>query len=155
MKRSFVGVGLAASVVILLAMPAFGQQWSDGQTEVWTVIANAWKADIAEQEWVEKSVHERAMGWGPGDPTPRNKASIGRWNKYQHETGDVLEYELSPLNVVVHGDTTVAHYYASVARRRVGTETPQVEHTRWTDVLVKDGGSWQYIAWHGTVVGQD
>ncbi len=71
------GVGLAASVVILLAMPAVGQQWSDQQTEVWTVIADAWKADVAKQEWVEKYVHESAMGWGPATESATGTGRLG------------------------------------------------------------------------------
>ena len=155
MSRTLVTVGLVAFSFLWLGGSSTAQQWSGQQTEVWTMISEAWKADMAEEEWVQKFVHEKAMGWGPENPTPRNKSSIDRWSRYNHETGDVLEYELALLRLVVHGDTAVAHYYSSVAIQKVGAESPETEHTRWTDVLVRDGGTWQFIAWHGNIVGQN
>jgi ketosteroid isomerase-like protein len=48
----------------------------------------------------------------------------------------------------VHGNTAVAHYfYTEAAEDRKGER--KTTHGRYTDVLVKENGTWQFLAWSG------
>ena len=64
------------------------------------------------------------------------------------EDSTTLMQELSPFGIIVHGNTAVAHYvYSLTAEDKEGNR--KTVHGRYTDVLVKDGENWVFLAWHG------
>lgn len=125
------------------------QSWTTEQLEVWRVIQSQWQATMdKDTTWPDRLLHDRFMGWNNATPAPRDKASTAKWSRYNMEDGTTLVQELSPLGIVVQGSTAVAHYVYSVASEdREGKR--QTRHGRYTDVLVRDGGSWRFLAWHG------
>ena len=42
---------------------------------------------------------------------PRDRSSYARWSRYRVENSTTLAHELSPVAIVVQGNTAVAHYY--------------------------------------------
>jgi len=81
---------------------------------------------------------------------PRDKSSTKRWTKYGEANSKTLEQELNPVGIVVEGSVAVVHYYYSeaVENRKGERETA---HGRFTDILVKDGQRWLFLAWRGRV----
>ncbi len=147
---------VAAVVVALLSAsaPVPAQQWSAEQQEVWAIVTETWTLDMNEEDWAGQYMHDEGFGWGSDNPMPRNKDRTRSWNRFNDETTEVFEWETHPLAIIVHGDTAVAHYYASWAERNANGEMEN-QHYKFTDVLVREGGDWLYIAWHGSKTAQD
>ncbi len=140
---------ILAGLTVLLATPALAQNWSNEQLEVWSVIQAQWQAAMEKDAtWPERFLHESFLGWGNENPAPRNKRSTDRWNRYDMENSTTLMQELHPIGIIVQGNTAVAHYFYSTAtENREGKR--ETTHGRYTDVLVRDGGTWRFLAWHG------
>jgi hypothetical protein len=96
----------------------------------------------------ENLLHSSFLGWTRDTPMPRDKASTQRWSKYEFADSNVIELELSPVGIVVAGSTAVAHYYYSQATENSEGKRETV-HGRYTDILVRDGGEWRFVAWQG------
>jgi hypothetical protein len=145
---------LLAIIILLSATgsvvaPVFGQTWSDKQLEVWNVIEAQWKASMEKDAtWPEKYLHEKLLAWSDERPMPRNKSSMDKWTRYGIENSTTLLQELYPVGIIVHGNTAVAHYfYTEAAEDRKGER--KTTHGRYTDVLVKENGTWHFLAWSG------
>jgi type II secretory pathway pseudopilin PulG len=144
--------------IVLLAAPAglvSAQSWSDEQLAVWSVIQAQWKAAADKDEgWPNRFLHDSFLGWSAENPAPRDKASTARWTKYGDENSTTLMTELAPLGIVVEGNTAVAHYvYSTATEDREGER--ETTHGRYTDILVRDGGSWRFLAWQGGETPED
>lgn len=135
-------------VLMLTAGTVNAQSWSKEQTEVWTAVTESYK-DIEAQDsgWVTKWVLPEAKVWGSGYPVPRGRDSVKRWDSYNLPLSKTHVSEYSPLAIVVHGTTAVAHYYYSTASENKDGER-ETTHGRCSDVLSKDKGAWRFIAWH-------
>lgn len=122
---------------------------ADDYVAVWLVIEEQWEAaQRGEKEWVEQLLSPEFIGWPKDSPHPRDKASTRRWNDFSRKQSKGLEHEIYPLETVIHGDTAVAHYLYSSAAKNSEGET-EVTNGRYTDILVREGGDWRFIAWHG------
>ena len=109
----------------------------------------AWQAEReGDHEWVEKLLSADFVGWSNDAPAPRDKASTRLWNTFSSRQIEMLEYELYPLAIIVHGDMAVAHYLFSSANKLKG-EPAAMSNGRYTDVLVRVDGEWRFISWHG------
>ncbi len=141
----FAVAGLLAS----LSTAAVAQTWSAEQLGVWGVIDAQWQASMAKDEtWPNRFLHDQFRGWANENPAPRDKSSTERWTRYGDENSTTLMQELFPLNIIVHGNTAVAHYlYSTATENRKGER--RTTHGRYTDILVRDGDRWRFVAWHG------
>lgn len=129
--------------------PANAQTWSDKQLEVWNVIETSWQAEMQKDTtWTLKYLHEKFLGWSIERPVPRSKSSVHKWNRYGTENSTTLLHELYPIGIVVHGNTAVVHYFYSIASENRKGER-KTTHGKFTDILVKENGKWQFLAWHG------
>lgn len=79
---------------------------------------------------------------------PQNKASLTRWNRYGDSNSTILEQELFPISITITGNTAVVQYRYMIARENYKKERQTVSG-RYTDVLIKEGGKWMFIAWAG------
>ena len=126
---------------------AYAQTSDD--SAVWSVIENAWQAENhGDTEWIEEALAADFVGWSNSSPAPRDKGSTRLWNKFSTKQVDMLEHELYPLSIIVHGDTAVAHYLYSSANKAKGQDV-EVVSGRYTDVLVRVDGTWKFLSWHG------
>ncbi|NOX70670.1 MAG: nuclear transport factor 2 family protein [Gammaproteobacteria bacterium] len=126
---------------------------SDAQTSddsaVWSVIERSWQAEQrGDSKWIDELLSADFVGWEKDSPAPRDKGSTRLWNIFSSKQTDMLEHELYPLSIIVHGDMAVAHYLYSSASRAKG-EKVRTEQGRYTDILVRSDGQWKFIAWHG------
>jgi ketosteroid isomerase-like protein len=98
--------------------------------------------------WIETMVHPNLSYWSTESPVPQTKASLARWNRYENTSSTVLEQELFPLSITITGNVAVVSYRYQIARENYKKERETV-HGRYTDVLVKEGGRWLFVAWTG------
>lgn len=146
MKRAAV---LVSMIALVLPVSVAAQDWDSDQTEVWNTIVAQWEASKAKDlTWTEKDLHPAFQGWSDVYPMPSSKGAVDKWNRYNVENSTTLAQELFPVGIVVVGSTAVAHYYYSTAAEgRDGKR--KTTHGRYTDVLIKQGGKWLFIAWRG------
>ena len=139
------------TLTILLALPnlAWAQSWSSEQKEVWDTIRSQWDASMKKDaSWVDTFLHDSFQGWALQNPAPRDKAATAKWERYTSKNSTTHVQEQFPLSIVVVGDTAVAHYlWSSASEDDEGKK--ETTHGRYTDILVKSGGTWKFIAWQG------
>ncbi len=150
MNRTGIRVSLALVVMLWMGAPMVSaQSWSAEQQEVWNFELSQWKRSAAKDHtWVDEMVHPAALVWGNANPGPQNKASLARWERYNSGNSTTLEQEIFPLGIVVTGNVAVVHYRYTMASEDLKKERKTVTG-RYTDVLIKDGGRWQFIGWSG------
>lgn len=143
-------LSLAVPVAMaIFASSASAQTWSPEQQEIWRFEEQQWKmAKDKDLSWIDKMVHPNLSYWDSDQMAPQNKASLTRWNRYSSANSTVLEQEIFPISLTITGNIAVAQYRYSIARENHKKERETV-WGRYTDILMKDGGRWQFIAWAG------
>jgi hypothetical protein len=144
-------IPLALLSLALLAMaPAVSAQtWSAEQQEIWKLELLQWQLSAAkDSSWIEKMVHPSLSYWDRASPAPQTKASLLIWDRYNNSGSTVLAHELFPIAIAITGNIAVVQYGYSIARENYKKER-EMSTGRYTDVLVKDGGKWLFIAWAG------
>ena len=122
---------------------------SPEQQEVWKVEQQQWAMAAAKNDsWIETMAHPNLRFWETGSPTPRDRASLKHWSKYNNENTTMLEYELFPISATITGNVAVAQYHYTIARENFKKER-EVVNGHYTDILIKEGGKWIFIAWEG------
>lgn len=142
------------SVALFLPLAAQAQQWSAEQQEVWEFEKACWEAE--DLEVILGCFHQDYVGWADQAlSTPLNKADrrvlIGR----SYETEDLAWLFLKPLEIKVHGDMAVVLYVATGTNKNKESGEETQFTALWTDVLLKEGGSWAWIADHGSPIEHD
>lgn len=128
---------------------AAAQTWNAEQQEIWRLEELQWKMSMEkDHSWVDKMVHPNLSIWGNGRVAPQNKASMARWNRYSAAQGTTLEQELHPLAITITGNIAVVHYRYTTASENTKKER-EMTTGRYTDILVKEGGRWMFLAWAG------
>jgi ketosteroid isomerase-like protein len=137
------------ATTVLAAGSVLAQDAADDQAAVWAAVEAIWLAEArADNDDVDAMLTDDFMGWNSNAPTPRSKSSSRMWRKFAQEREKAVQHELFPLSIVVHGDMAVAHYLYSNAVQD-SDEKVVVSNGRFTDVLVRDSGTWKFISWHG------
>jgi ketosteroid isomerase-like protein len=144
---------LVACALIISLLPfgiTFAQQAAaSDQAAVWSVIEDQWERnESGDSKWIEELLTADFVGWPKESPAPRSKSSVRMWDQFTSKQTETLEHELYPLSIVVHGDMAIAHYLYSNATRNKKGEL-KMSNGRYTDILVRDGGVWRFISWHG------
>jgi hypothetical protein len=144
-------VTIAATV--LAAYSALGtasaQEWSPEQQEIWKFEQQQWKMSAAEDlSWIDTMVHPNMRFWETGAPMPRDKASLKHWSRFDADNGSTLEQELFPISATITGNVAVVQYDYVIARENYKKER-EIVTGHYTDVLIKDGGRWMFLAWAG------
>ena len=136
-------------IVLAAAGAASAQTLTPEQQEIWRFEEQQWKmAADKDLTWIDKMVHPNVSFWDTDQPAPRHKGSLARWSRYSSTNTTVLEQELFPISVTITGNIAVAQYRYQVARENYKKDRETVTG-RYTDVLVKEGGRWLFLAWAG------
>lgn len=145
-RRLFLSFPIALALV---ASAASAQTWSTDQQDVWKVEDQQWKMAAAKDaSWIDKMVYPSLSYWDTDQVAPQNKASLSRWNRYTSGNSTVLEQEIFPISMTITGNVAVAQYRYTVARENYKKERETISG-RYTDILMKDGGQWKFLAWAG------
>ena len=133
----------------LVASAASAQTWSTEQKEVWKVEDLQWQmSKDKDATWMDKLVHPNLSYWDNDQVAPRNQTSLKHWDRYSNSNGTTLEQEIYPISMTITGNIAVAQYRYTAARENYKKERETVSG-RYTDVLIKDGGQWKFLAWAG------
>ena len=128
---------LAFLSLLAVTAPASAQTWSAEQQEIWKFEEQQWQmSKDKDLTWIDKMVHPNLSYWDSDQQSPQNKASLGRWNRYNNTNATVLEQELFPISITITGNVAVVHYHYTAARENAKKERETV-HGRYTDVLVR------------------
>ena len=140
---------LGALSLVLLPTLAAAQTWTVEQQEIWTLEEQQWQmSKDKDLTWIEKMVHPNISYWDADEPGPQNRASLARWSRYSSSASTVLEQELFPIAVTITGNIAVAQYRYTMVRENYKKDR-ETATGRYTDVLVKEGDRWLFIAWAG------
>ncbi len=137
----------ALVLTLLLPITALADEWTKEQQEVLAFEQACIDAKSAEA--LNACFHRDYVGWGIGSPVPLTK---NEQTKLIADSFASTETELllfKPLSVVIKGDMAVVSYISSGKVTDKRTEEAEYFIQRWTDVCVKDGGKWYWIADHG------
>jgi hypothetical protein len=137
------------ALLIGFAGTAAAETWNAAQQEVWNLELQQWKMDSAkDMSWIDTMVHDNLRYWGTGEAMPRDKASLKLWSRYNADNNTTLVHELFPHSITITGDVAVVQYHYMTARENSKKER-ETATGQYTDVLIKDGGKWKFIAWAG------
>jgi len=135
---------------LLLPLAARGQEWTAEQHELW-----GWETaclETVDLETKEACFHNDFIGLGMGEATPTTKTDRMRAFAETLEANELVSFELRPLAINLQGNTAILIYEAAIVIRNRATGEESRPVVRWTDVAVREGGRWTWIADHGTVV---
>ena len=140
---------LVGTILFTFATSALAQDATSDAADVILIIEEQWEAEQkGNDDWIDNLLHANFSGWENTSPAPRNKASTEMWDRFMDEQAQLLEHELYFQNIVVEGDTAVAHYFYTRAYQDKDDKV-EISSGRYTDVLVRTADGWQFIAWHG------
>jgi hypothetical protein len=149
MFKRILSIAVLSATFCGFAGTAAAQTWSPEQQELWKLEEKQWQmAKDKDLSWIETMVHPNLSYWGADSAVPQTKASLARWNRFENTNATVLEQELFPLAITITGNVAVVSYRYQIARENYKKERETV-WGRYTDVFVKDGGRWQFLAWTG------
>lgn len=138
---------LGALVLSISGLVAAQERTDDAA--VWKVVESQWEAgQSADDQWVDELLTKDFVGWPSNSPAPRSRESVRMWERFNQKHWDGEAHELYPLSIVVHEDVAVVHYLYSNAGKNSKGEV-EVINGRFTDVLVRVGGDWKFLSWHG------
>lgn len=140
-------------VVTVSALLFFGsavaQDGRDDSTNVWIAVEAQWDAkENGDEKWIDRMLSDRFFGWTKEAPAPRSKSSTKTWDRFNDQQGEMVAHELYPLEIVVEGDTAIAHYLYSSAFKKTNGEI-ETTHGRYTDILVRTDDGWRFLGRHG------
>lgn len=134
---------------VLLPTLATAQTWTAEQQEIWSLEQQQWQmTKDKDMTWIDKMVHPNLTFWDVEQPGPQNKASLTRWLRFSNSATTVLEQELFPISVTITGNVAIAQYRYTTVRENYKKEREPATG-RYTDVLLKEGNRWLFIAWAG------
>lgn len=145
-KKTLFAISVTA---LLLVSSAHAQDQRDDGTDVWIAVEAQWDAEEnGDKKWIDRMLADGFYGWVKGTPAPRSKSSTRMWDRFNDEQGEMIAHELYPLEIVVEGDTAIAHYLYSSAYKSSDGEV-ETNHGRFTDILVRTADGWRFLGWHG------
>lgn len=145
---------IASMAVVTFALCAFSgaaiaQSWNSEQQEIWKFEQQQWKMAAAKDaSWIDTMVAPNLRYWETGSPMPRDKASLKQWNRFESEGSTVLEWEIFPISATITGNVAVVQYDYMQARENYKKDR-ETATGHYTDILIKEGGHWMFIAWAG------
>ena len=148
-----IGPLLVGAIALSIGMPvtAQAQEMTRAQQEVWEWEQGCWATDNTLED-VMACFHEDFFGWGSRSSVPSSKATRRVFFARFFETSEAVFQFLNPLSVKVRDDMAVIIYLATYTTRNRRTDEETTVTERWTDIAIREGGRWYWIADHGTRV---
>jgi ketosteroid isomerase-like protein len=143
----------ALALAVFLPLAAQAQQWTATQQEVWEFEEACWATE--DSEALMACFHDDYVGWAIGSSVPLSKEDRRPFAARSYETEDFVFLYLKPLAIKVHGNVAIVLYLATYTTKNKATGKETTVTQRWTDVCLKEGDGWTYIADHGVVISGD
>lgn len=137
------------TAVIVPTSTILAQTWTPEQQEIWRLENQQWDMAAAKDtSWLATMVHPNLSYWEIDQVAPQNRASLSRWVRYNNANVTTLEHELFPISVTITGTVAVAQYRYRVAYENYKKER-DIATGHFTDVFIREGTRWLFIAWAG------
>ena len=131
---------LTLGAALVMPSSSVAQQWTPEQQEVWEFELRCFNMMTAER--VAQCFHMDYTGWNARDPLPLDWQAVKDASSAFEESTFV---SARPLSIKIYGDVAVVHYM-SYWRDSNADGTTTLRWARWTDVAMKEGGRWTWIA---------
>ena len=150
MIRSSCGALILLSAFAATPVALIAQEWSSEQQEVLDAIDACIQASVDRQLEVGMAcTHDDFSGWRYDLPALRDKKFQDREQARDFDSDNQLvDFSVQPLNVQIFDNVAIIHYYGYFYVRDGNGEVVG-ERSRWTDVMIRDGGRWVWISDHG------
>jgi len=129
-------IWLLITGVALFQIPAYGQEWTAVQKEIWELEEARWKAlTQRDLEGFVKDHHEDGAFWPYWSEKPLNRA------KFKEFLAPIEFYsaELKPYAIKVFGNVAIVQYTC-----KYSTMVGNV-YSRFTEIRMKEDGVWKVI----------
>jgi hypothetical protein len=134
----------------MIPLAGNAQHWTAAEQEVLQAMNACLQAsqDHDLEAWVACS-HDDYTGWAYGRPAPINKTFLRKTAELSLAAGgELVSWSIQPLAMRIYGNVAVIHhYYYYLYRDPEGEEHDG--RARWTDIMLKQGDRWVFIADHG------
>jgi ketosteroid isomerase-like protein len=141
---------VVGALAIFAPLAVQGQELTADQQEVWNVVLACYDAN--DSDALMACYHDDFLGWGLDNTVPMNKADKQAINARVDESSENMWQHLKPVSVDVRGDVAIVLYVQSYVDRDKTTGEETAGTVNWTDILVKVGERWLWLADHGTQV---
>jgi len=148
-------MSMRSSLMSVLLLPAFvlAEDWTAEQKEVLAFEEACVTTRVAD-EFVG-CFHEDFVGWGQGSPHPTSKTDRLKFIADGFESFDSDTLLFKPISVIVKGNMAVVSYIQTSKITNNATNEVEYSTQAWTDVCLKEGRKWTWIADHGTDLTDD
>jgi hypothetical protein len=114
-------------------------------SDILNCIVDRWTKATTKPAETAAFYHDNYSGWFNSDATVDSKSAIAVWHAEAVASKMTQFVKISPMSVVVEGDTAVAHYnylwiFQTKDNRRIK------EFGRYSETFVKVGGKWLLFA---------
>ena len=134
--------------VLFLSGKNYAQQWSAEQKEVWAGVEKYWEINNNNPLAYFNYFDDSYIGWCYDNEAPAYKSDAVKSCKYFSSKTKQVYNILTPAKIWVNGNFAYVHYYyTQVSESNDGKST--TEKGRWTDILMKKGGTWMIVGDHG------
>ncbi len=136
----------------LLHSTISARNWTPQQHAVLDRLDECVQAGLDRNRTVELSCfHRDFSGWRNDMPSLRDGPFVldeieRSYSEPQSET--LVDFSIQPLDVDIYGSIAIIHHYGYYYMRPEGGETV-MRRSRWTDIMLNEGGRWAWIADHG------
>lgn len=123
-------------------------EFSPEQSELWERVLSLWALSKGrDKNQIRSTLHPHYVGWDMSAQLPHDReAAVG---SVTGDSAELKEYELQPLSVqIFEGRVGVAHYSYTATVVPKGGEATRVTG-KWSEVYLKQGGTWQMISVSG------
>lgn len=132
--------------LVVTSAQAQTSEWSAEQAAIWTVVEDSWAAQAAENgKWPAAFSHEKFISWEDSRAAPEVLEVYAARQRENDKAGDLTSHDVSPMTIKIMGDTAVVAYSAKLEFASSDGETGSASRNI-LEVLVRDGGSWRYLA---------
>ena len=118
---------------------------SEEQRTLWRRVEQLWDLLGGPADPIRAALHPEYSGWVAGEDLPHDREAGVR---AAADSPPVLDRELRPMHVGVHGSTGIVHYRYRASVSNVDG-SPRTVTGRWTEVYVDDDGTWVLVAVSG------
>lgn len=140
--------------VLCLSGKNYAQQWSAEQKEVWTGVEKYWEINNNEPLAYFNYFDDSYLGWSYDNETPGTKADAMKSSRYFTTKSKPVFNTITPAKIWVNGNFAYVHYYYTMVSEN-NEGKPTTEKGRWTDILMKKGGTWMIVGDHGGQIKND
>lgn len=123
-------------------------EFSPEQSELWERVLALWALSKSRNKnQIRATLHPRYVGWDMRSAHPHDREAAV--NSVTDDSPELNEYKLQPLSVQIYeGRVGVAHYTYTATVIPKGGEALKVTG-KWSEVYLKQGGTWQMISVSG------